>query len=188
MVADKYRGDRYERADGLWNAGGKIMGIMTECRASLSASWIAGECIASQSWVNGRHFVFLCLQGNLILQHVNHNGGLICAHTNIGHILQPSWLACSIFILHLRFQKKEGGGDEQWSIDRHRWWFWHPWFRNVGIGLGLPWWYDLLKRQMIQTNKSTPLPHNSLSLNLLSSSSCCHQPSSFYTHTHTPID
>lgn len=31
-------------------------------------------------------------------------------------------------------------------------------------------------------NKSTPLPHNSLSLHLLSSSSCCHQQSSFYTH------
>lgn len=43
---------------------------------------------------------------------------------------------------------------------------------------------DWLRRHMIQTNKSTPLPHNSLSLHLFSS--CCHQPSCVKTHTRTP--
>lgn len=58
----------------------------------------------------------------------------------------------------------------------------------------LPRWYDLLKRHMIQTNKSTPLPHNSLSLHLFSSCSCCHQKFFFFldmqthTHSHTHID
>ena len=73
----------------------------------------------------------------------------------------------------------------------HRWGLWHSRFRHVCLVHGLPRWYDLLRRHMIQTNKSTPLPHNSLSLRLLSSSSCCHQPSSFththaHTHTHMP--
>lgn len=72
----------------------------------------------------------------------------------------------------------------------HRWWFWHSWFRHVCTVRALPKWYVLLRRHMIQTNKSTPLPHNSLSLHLLSSSSCCHQPSSFFffflhTNEHT---
>lgn len=49
----------------------------------------------------------------------------------------------------------------------------------------VPRWYDFFKRLMIQTKKSTPLPHNSLSLHLFLSSSCCCQDCAIYTLTHT---
>lgn len=74
----------------------------------------------------------------------------------------------------------------------HRWWSWRSWSRRVHRIHGMPRWYDLLKRHMVQTNKSTPLPHNSLSLHVFSSSSCCHQDYTqphmcphTYTDTHT---
>lgn len=64
-------------------------------------------------------------------------------------------------------------GDRGWTAGGHRWWFWHPWFRHVRHhACGTPRLHDLWKRHTIQTNKSTPLPHNSLSLHLFSSSSC----------------
>lgn len=150
--------------------------------------------------VNVRHFVFLRLQGNIILQHVNHNcGWFVC--TQIGyihaHLLAGTQLFCPTIIWNIAAserlfkitQNKRTGGKKikcrGKKIKRT--------IEAVNVMVltlmiqtclhGLPRWYDLLKRHMIQTNKSTPLPHNSLSLHLLSSSSCCHQQSSFYTHT-----
>lgn len=54
--------------------------------------------------VNVRHFVFLCLQGNIILQHVNHNCGLICVHANRLHPrTPPGWHAAFLSYDYLEY-------------------------------------------------------------------------------------
>lgn len=100
--------------------------------------------------VNVRHFVFLCLQGNIILQHVNHNcGWFVC--TQIGyihaHLLAGTQLFCPTIIWNITASerlfkitknKRTGGKKssvegkklkEQWRLSMS--WFWHSWFRHV---------------------------------------------------------
>lgn len=175
-----YKGDTYDRENGKRNGGQRMMG------QTLQQQHYAEQ--AGEEWTNRV----------LIATPFESECEALCISASPG---QPDPRTCqSWWCLVLRahadgphprarlrlvgfaIKGKADGENEQQTVSQMTVMIQICWPRPC-----VPRWYDFVKRRMIQTNKSTPLPHNSLSLHLFLSSSCCRQDCAIYTLTHTRL-